>query len=124
VLTAWPGVARALQVDSPVRENAVTTIRYEGELGDTFGLFFAYAPGWLPLPGKQGVFALGFPFAGPLVWTVTAPDGVFEVPFTAWDLASTGLDAVSVYGQCFVLPAGGAAVLSGPTALTILDDAL
>ncbi|MCB9896592.1 MAG: hypothetical protein H6825_01185 [Planctomycetes bacterium] len=115
-----PHAPRALVVASPTRENQLTTIRYEGQQGDTFGLFFALAPGYLPLPFKEGVFALGFPPQGPLVVTVTAPDGVFEVPFVAWDVTSFGLEAATLYGQCFLKDTGHATLLSGPSALTIL----
>ncbi|MCB9896726.1 MAG: hypothetical protein H6825_01855 [Planctomycetes bacterium] len=125
LLYTWPGTARSLVVGSPVREGELTSVRYEGEQGDTIGLFFGFAPGYVPLLGKQGVFALGVPFVGPVfVATVTAPDGVFEVPFVGWDLTSFPLESLEAYGQCFLLPAGGgAARLSSPTAMTVLSAA-
>lgn len=89
-------------------------------MDDTFGLFLSLDPGCLPLLGKQGVFALGSRFPGPwFVWTVTAPDGVFEVTFPVWNVTSSGLESETVHAQCF-LRAGAATRLATPTGFTIL----
>lgn len=117
------GVARSLDVTTPVREFDSGVVTYAGEPGDVVGLFWSPGGGYAALPGKQGVFALAFG----LVTTIpigAAPSGELTLPFVAPDLGTLGIDGATVYLQAFAQTSGGDLRLTSATSLTIVDGAL
>jgi hypothetical protein len=121
----FSGTARALVVDSPVREQHAGTLLLDGEPGDFVLLFTSLDAASLPLPGKQGWLALAPPYLGPFaLGVITNPSGQQPLGFTAPDLIPPTLMGQTWVLQGVFLAAGGGAVLSAPTTFTLLDASL
>jgi hypothetical protein len=120
-LTMYAGSSRVLRITSPVREGQAGTLTLQGVQGDFVGFFWSFMQGLLPMPARHGWFLLNSSFiAGPfLVGVITAPSGVWELPFVAPDLGA-GLEAQTFLMQAWFQSPGDVTLASG-TAFTLLD---
>ncbi len=118
-LTTLPGAAPAVATTSPVREGQSLAIDVTGQSGALAGVAFSFAPEHLLFLPWSGVVHLG---GTPFVLAVAGvpPSGTVSFTTPIGDVLPIGGGA-SAYVQSVVsLPAGGF-VLSGPSAVTILD---
>jgi len=121
-VASYPAPARSIKVDSPLHEQQPGTLRVLAQPGDVVLLFAGFDGGFLPLPGKQGVLAVGAPLAGPFVLGV-APATPWDVAFTAPELVSPLLLGWTTLLQLVVLGPSGV-LIEGTTSFVLLDASL
>ena len=115
-LTAPP---RELSATAPVREGQPAQLVIDGQAGDLTAIFAGFTGAALVAPGKQGVWALGSPFFGPLLVAVN-PVGRWTISFTAGNLTPAFLQ-----GQAFLLQLvvhdGSQVLFEGNTTYVLID---
>ena len=113
---------RELQVSSPVREGHTAQLVIEGQVGDLTAIFVGFNGAALVSPDKQGVWALGAPFFGPLL-VATNPVGHWVIPFTTGNLSPP-----SLMGQTYLLQLvvhdGSQVSFGGDTAYILIDASI
>ena len=118
-LTATP---RELQIASPVREGHAAQLIIHGQVGDLTAIFIGFTGASIVSPGKQGTWALGSPFFGPLL-VATNPVGEWTLPFVAGNLSPP-----SLLGQTYLLQLvvhdGSQVLFEGNTAYTLIDSTI
>jgi len=117
-----PAPPRELQVKSPVREGQPAQLVIHGQAGDLTAIFVSFTGAAQVSPGKQGVWALGSPFFGPL-FVATNPVGEWTIPFIAGNLSPP-----SLLGQTYLLQLvvhdGSQVLFEGDTAYTLIDSTI
>jgi hypothetical protein len=113
---------RSVHVTSPRREGQPAQLVIDGQAGDLTALFIAFSGSALVVPGKQGVWALGSPFFGPML-LATNPVGHWVIGFTAGQLTPASLQ-----GQTFLLQLavhdGSQVLFEGNTTYTLIDSTI
>ena len=113
---------RELQITSPVREGHPAQLIIHGQAGDLTAVFAGFTGAALVSPFKQGTWALGSPFFGPLI-VATNPVGEWMIPFTAGSLSPP-----SLLGQTYLLQLvvhdGSQVLFEGDTAYTLIDSTI
>jgi hypothetical protein len=119
VVVQFPGAYRGLGFSAPAPEGGMLTLSFDGAAGDLVGLFVSATP--TALPGPQGLFHLGAPVLGPFTLGPVGPSGTLALPFGVPDFGFGPDDAVTLYAQALVKPAGDAKLLSSPTTALLTD---
>jgi hypothetical protein len=121
-VTFLPGVARALDVDSPLREGETIQVDVEAEPGDLALLVIGDASAQLLVPQWSGTVLIPAPLQVVTLGVVPA-SGAVSASFVAPNLGP-GVDAAFVDLQLGVLAADLSVVVGEPARLLLLDAAL
>jgi len=122
-LTPWPGTARSLATDSPVREQELVLHRFEGEPGDLVFLLEAPFSGFELLPAASGVMLLHYPglqrfrYQGRLT-----PGGFLDLWITTPDLPGVR-EARRTWTQSFFRVGVGDCLLGSGSTRVVVDSA-
>ncbi|MBM3986049.1 MAG: hypothetical protein FJ296_10250 [Planctomycetes bacterium] len=114
--------ARHLEVNSPLEDGANVAMDIRGLPGEVVVLLQSLQAQGTWLSNFKGTLAGAAPYAlyflGPL-----GPDGrlLLEFPLPAGALPA-GLESLTIIDQCLAAAAGGGAVLSSPTLITLVHD--
>lgn len=121
-VTTLPAPPRWLRVSSPVREGQPAQLSIHGQAGDLTAIFVGFTGAALFASAKQGTWALGSPFFGPLL-VATNPVGEWMIPFTAGNLSPP-----SLLGQTYLLQLvvhdGSQVLFEGDTSYTLIDSTI
>jgi len=109
---------------SPLREGEAITLLGQGMSGGTrVFLAFSFGPGLLPLPSREGVFTLGLPLAGELLFVGTSGpnNSIDHYPLGNVPELPVGFDEVHLFLQAIESSMTGEVTLGTPEHLTLLD---
>ena len=128
-VVTFPTPMGKLQVDgnSPVREGEPIVFLGQKTAGGTqVFLLTSFAPGLLPLPGREGVLTVGLPLATDLLFIGTSPAVTLLNSFSlgAAPNLPPGFDEVNLFLQSVEITAAGTVTLGAAEHLTILDRSL
>jgi hypothetical protein len=119
-LTMLPGTSRDFSITSPVREETFTTLQFGGQPGDTAWIFLGTTPTNAMIPNLSGPILISSPYLllsiGPMErgGSLSLPAFIRPIP--------PALESVQLLLQAAFVDGGGAAFLSDPATLTILDE--
>jgi len=116
VVQRLPGLARSIEVTSPVTPGTQATLSIRGEPGDLAFLFWSVGTSHLPIPPITGWLLLGFPVFGPVVLgPLPPPSGDLVLNFTALPLVPPTVGRTDL-AQAIFLGLDAALVAGSPTA--------